>query len=75
MLLCCRLRADSPVVRKNALMVLTHLILNDMIKVKSHISELAICIVDTDERIAGLAKLFFFELARKVTSRAMSEGL
>ena len=61
-----RLRADSPVVRKNALMVLTHLILNDMIKVKSHISQLAVCIVDADERIAGLAKLFFFELARKV---------
>lgn len=52
--------------RKNALMVLTHLILNDMIKVKNHIYKLAICIVDADDRIAGLAKLFFFKLSRKV---------
>jgi hypothetical protein len=46
--------------------VLTHLILNDMIKVKGQISEMAICIVDHDERIASLAKLFFNELAKKV---------
>ena len=61
-----RLRDDSPRVRKNTLMVLTHLILNDMVKVKGQISELATCIVDDDERIAGLSKLFFSELARKV---------
>lgn len=47
--------------------VLTHLILNDMIKVKGQISEMAICIVDHDERISSLAKLFFNELAKKVT--------
>lgn len=37
-----------------------------MVKVKGQISELAVCIVDSDERIAGLAKLFFHELAKKV---------
>ena len=63
----CRLRDDAPLVRKSTLRVLTHLILNDMIKVKGQISELAICIVDYDERICGLSKLFFHELARKVT--------
>jgi condensin complex subunit 1 len=31
-------------VRKNALMVLTHLILNDMMKVKGHISRMAMCL-------------------------------
>ena len=46
--------------------VLTHLILNDMIKVKGQISEMATCIVDHDERISNLAKLFFHELSRKV---------
>ncbi|KAI0222051.1 Condensin complex subunit 1 [Lamellibrachia satsuma] len=60
-----RLRDDSPQVRKNTLMVLTHLILNDMVKVKGQISELATCIIDDDVRIASLAKLFFNELSKK----------
>ncbi|XP_067659519.1 condensin complex subunit 1-like [Haliotis asinina] len=60
-----RLRDESPQVRKNTLQVLTHLILNDMVKVKGQISELASCIVDHDERIANLAKLFFLELSKK----------
>ena len=62
----CRLRDEAPQVRKNTLMVLTHLILNDMVKVKGQISELAICIIDDDVRIASLAKLFFNELSKKV---------
>ena len=52
--------------RKNTMQVLTHLILNDMVKVKGQISEMATCIVDHDERISNLAKLFFHELSRKV---------
>ncbi|WAR15385.1 CND1-like protein [Mya arenaria] len=60
-----RLRDESSEVRKNTMQVLTHLILNDMIKVKGQISEMAICIVDGNERIASLAKLFFNELAKK----------
>ncbi|XP_022241936.1 condensin complex subunit 1-like [Limulus polyphemus] len=60
-----RLRDDSVQVRKNTLIVLTHLILNDMVKVKGQISDVALCIVDNKEEIAGLAKLFFHELSRK----------
>ncbi|XP_076036312.1 CAP-D2 condensin subunit [Oratosquilla oratoria] len=60
-----RLRDDVPSVRRNTLTVLTHLILNDMIKVKGQISDIAMCITDEDPRIAGLSKLFFSELARK----------
>jgi len=63
-----RLRDTSPSVRKTTLQVLTHLILNDMVKVKGQISELATCIVDEDERISGLAKLFFHELSKKGNS-------
>lgn len=37
-----------------------------MVKVKGQISEMAMCIVDDDERISGLAKLFFSELSKKV---------
>ncbi|KAL5015272.1 hypothetical protein ScPMuIL_009542 [Solemya velum] len=60
-----RLRDDSPSVRKNTMQVLTHLILNDMVKVKGLISEMASCLVDDDERICNLAKVFFHELAKK----------
>ncbi|XP_048728818.2 condensin complex subunit 1-like isoform X3 [Ostrea edulis] len=60
-----RLRDDSQTVRKNTLQVLTHLILNDMVKVKGQISEVATCVVDHDERISSLAKLFFLELSHK----------
>ncbi|KAG7674430.1 hypothetical protein Ndes2437B_g00695 [Nannochloris sp. 'desiccata'] len=52
-------------VRKNALMVLSHLILNDMMKVKGHIAKMAVCLEDDDERISALAELFFHELAKK----------
>jgi hypothetical protein len=51
-----RLRDPETRVRKNALMVLTHLILNDMVKVKGHIAEMAVCLEDPDRRIADLAR-------------------
>lgn len=60
-----RLRDPSAAVRKSTTMVLSHLILNDMVKVKGQISEMAMCTVDVDERIAALAKVFFSELAKK----------
>ncbi|KAJ7379610.1 meiotic chromosome condensation [Desmophyllum pertusum] len=62
-----RLRDESGHVRKNTLMVLTHLILNDMVKVKGQISEMATCLEDKDSRISDLAKLFFLELSRRAT--------
>ena len=57
--------------RKNTLMVLTHLILNDMVKVKGQISEMATCLEDKDSRICSLAKLFFLELSKKVKQSDM----
>ena len=65
-------------------MSLTHLILNDMIKVKvtrilchinhstnhcitqGQISEIALCMEDTNSSIADFSRLFFHELAKKV---------
>ncbi|KAJ1981931.1 condensin complex non-SMC subunit Cnd1 [Dimargaris xerosporica] len=52
-------------VKKNTLMVLTHLVLNGMIKVKGQLGEMAKCLEDPDQRISDLAKLFFTELASK----------
>lgn len=53
------------VVKKNTLMVLTHLILNGMIKVKGQLGEMAKCLEDPEPRISDLAKLFFKELSTK----------
>ncbi|KAI0038666.1 hypothetical protein FA95DRAFT_1567609 [Auriscalpium vulgare] len=53
------------VVKKNTLMVLTHLILNGMIKVKGQLGEMAKCLEDEEPRIADLAKLFFNDLSTK----------
>ncbi|XVF56261.1 hypothetical protein PTKIN_Ptkin06aG0105000 [Pterospermum kingtungense] len=60
-----RLRDPSVSVRKNAVLVLSHLILNDMMKVKGYINEMAVRVEDLDERISNLAKLFFHELSKK----------
>lgn len=49
-------------------MVLTHLILNDMIKVRGQIGAIALAIEDQDSKIADLAKYLFNELASKVLS-------
>uniref|UniRef100_A0A0D9X2G3 Condensin-1 complex subunit CAP-D2 n=1 Tax=Leersia perrieri TaxID=77586 RepID=A0A0D9X2G3_9ORYZ len=57
-----RLRDPSAPVRKNAVLVISHLILNDMMKVKGYINEMTVRIEDEDERISSLAKLFFHEL-------------
>lgn len=59
------LRNESPLVRSNTVTVLTHLILNDMIKVKGQISDMALCIMDEVDKISNMAKLFFTELSRK----------
>ncbi|KAL7097778.1 hypothetical protein ACP275_10G163900 [Erythranthe tilingii] len=60
-----RLRDQSVSVRKNAVLVLSHLILNDMMKVKGYINEMCMRLEDADERISNLAKLFFHELSKK----------
>lgn len=60
-----RLQDADSVVKKNTLMVLTHLILNGMVKVKGQISEMAKCLEDKETKISDLAKLFFTELSTK----------
>uniref|UniRef100_F6PWP3 Condensin complex subunit 1 n=1 Tax=Ciona intestinalis TaxID=7719 RepID=F6PWP3_CIOIN len=63
-----RLNDKSVMVKVYATKVLTNLILNDMIKVKGHVSEMARCIVDENEKISAIAKRFFQELAKKGNS-------
>lgn len=57
---------DSDVnVRHNTLMVLTHLALNDMIKIKGQVSHIVCCLTDSNEAIKDLAALFFIKLSER----------
>lgn len=56
---------ESVIVRRSCVMVLSHLILNDMMKVKGYISDLAICMEDPDDVVASQARLFMHELAKR----------
>ena len=60
-----RLEDSDPGVRRNTLLVLTHLTLTGLIKVKGQIGEIAKCLLDEDDRIVSLTRLFFHELASK----------
>lgn len=46
-------------------MVITHLILNDMLKLKGEIVDICMLLEDPDERIQDLVKLFLHELHTK----------
>uniref|UniRef100_A0A914UTH6 Condensin complex subunit 1 C-terminal domain-containing protein n=1 Tax=Plectus sambesii TaxID=2011161 RepID=A0A914UTH6_9BILA len=60
-----RIHDQDQAVRQTCLLVLTHLILNDMIKVKGCVADVAQCTLDSRPQMAGLAKLFFQEMAQK----------
>eukprot|EP00977_Amphora_coffeiformis_P007045 scaffold1522_cov166-Amphora_coffeaeformis.AAC.23 len=59
------LRDPSTNVRRHTMMVLTHLILNDMVKVKGNVCEIALCLRDEDSRIRDTARLLFHELSKR----------
>ncbi|XP_014916885.2 condensin complex subunit 1 [Acinonyx jubatus] len=60
-----RLRDPAQQVRRTAGLVMTHLILKDMVKVKGQVSEMAVLLIDPAPQIAALAKNFFSELSHK----------
>jgi condensin complex subunit 1 len=59
------LKDPSRRVRRHTLMVLTHLILNDMVKVKGQVCEIALCLEDSDPRIRDMSRLLFHELSKR----------
>ncbi|XP_055250180.1 condensin complex subunit 1 isoform X1 [Moschus berezovskii] len=63
-----RLRDPAQHVRKTAALVMTHLILKDMVKVKGQVSEMAVLLIDPAPQIAALAKNFFNELSNKANA-------
>lgn len=62
-----RLRDPCPSVRQTATLVMTHLILKDMVKVKGQVSEMATLLIDPEEAIMGVAQNFFSELSKKAS--------
>uniref|UniRef100_A0A8C3M298 Condensin complex subunit 1 n=1 Tax=Chrysolophus pictus TaxID=9089 RepID=A0A8C3M298_CHRPC len=60
-----RLRDPCQSVRQTAGVVMTHLILKDMVKVKGQVSEMAALLIDPEEAIVGVAQNFFNELSNK----------
>ncbi|XP_071042878.1 condensin complex subunit 1 [Parasteatoda tepidariorum] len=60
-----RLSDPDASVRESAIITLTHLILQDFVRVKSLISEAAKCLADTENNISDVAKFLFLELSKK----------
>ena len=52
-------------VRQQGLLVITHLILNDMLKLKGEIVDICMLLEDPDDRIKDQVKLFLYELHSK----------
>lgn len=63
-----RLQDPDVLVRRNTLMVLTHLILNDMIKVKGKVHLLVLTLKDEDDQIGHLTHTLFHELSLRVSN-------
>lgn len=52
-------------VRLTAVKMLSHLILQEMIRVRGQLSDMAVCIVDENEQIRNVTKEFFKEISHK----------
>lgn len=63
-----RLRDSDVRVRRNALSVLSHLILNDMIKVRGTMAEIAALLQDKERTISSSARVFFLELSKRTNN-------
>lgn len=60
-----RLGDRNSCVRRNTLMVLSHLILNDMVKIKGQVADIALCVEDQNVKIRDLSRMFFHELSKR----------
>ena len=55
----------SPTVKRHSMSVLSHLILNDMIKIKGNVASVAMLIVSKDQTLSDMSKLLFNELSKR----------
>ncbi|KAH7959195.1 hypothetical protein HPB49_009164 [Dermacentor silvarum] len=68
-----RLQDPSRDVKMGTLKTVSFLILNDMIKVKGQISDIAAMVMDKDAELADMCRNFFFELGSKVILEELEE--
>jgi condensin complex subunit 1 len=59
------LSCENSYVRRHCLRVISHLALNDMIKIRGEISDICKLLKDEDQKIVDLVKLFLHELHSK----------
>lgn len=60
-----RLQDSSGLVRLTTILILSRLVMCDMIKVRGQISDLALCVCDSNPSIADASRAFFSELSLK----------
>jgi hypothetical protein len=60
-----RLHDDAVSVRKSSLMVISHMILNGVLKGRGQMAPVAACLEDAERKVADLANLFFHELSKR----------
>jgi len=59
------LHSDNSYVRRHCFRVISHLALNDMIKIRGEISDICLLLKDDDQKIRDLVKLFLHEIHSK----------
>ncbi|GJQ14470.1 hypothetical protein GpartN1_g6261.t1 [Galdieria partita] len=59
------LQDSSVEVRRNTIMCITFLVLNDMMKIRGQVSEIVLCLVDSDSQVSNMCHSFFFEVSNK----------
>ena len=60
-----RLRDPHVSVRKSSLMVISHMILNGVLKGRGQMAPVAACLEDAEPKVSDLARLFFHELSKR----------
>ena len=64
-----RLHDEAVSVRKSALMVISHMILNGVLKGRGQMAPVAACLEDSEQKVADLARLFFHEVSINIKRR------
>lgn len=59
------LKSKSPMIRRTSVTVLSHLILNDFVKLKAEIADFVFLLDDDNPQIVEIANLFFHQLSEK----------
>jgi len=62
------LRSNDVKVRRYSMTVISHLVLNDMLKLKGEIVDICLLLESDDQKVKDIVNLFFYELGKKGNS-------